>query len=508
MRMEILNSSRIHYIALLIFTAAGSFLRFHELSEQSLWIDEGFSLVVAQAIAEKGLPRLPDGSLSWSHFPTHYLMSFGGLLFQTIEVGARFFSALAGTLLIIALFFLTKRLVRCPWSALIAAALLAVLTYEIDWSRQARFYVILQLWIVTAMLFFLHFLDNQKKMILAVSFIFAFLAVATHPAGYLAFLFMGLTKLMQTDTVIFRSGWLKLHWRWFAVTLIFLCLGFLLMSLSGSNSGLYQTLQRLGRSHDVEYIGLYLFFFNAQFGFLLFWAAFGSLLATFKMPKSIIPLLLCIAAYFVVISWYTMLFHFRYALPIFVFIPLFIGYGIVAPVRWLLKNHTRARVAASILLCLLFSASLFSARISLAVQPHPDLGFTAPLVDWRGAMSWIKDDHLRTGGNWDTLVTVSPFPMFHDFYIGGSGKKYFLPHSLSGFPGHERWYDPYSVAENIYHYEHLVKVEHGYLYLDKFGLNMLLDQEISITLLKIRPIHIIVSPRGFDTYIWKLPIIS
>ncbi|WP_158269857.1 glycosyltransferase family 39 protein [Desulfonatronum sp. SC1] len=508
LRPKIQKTEALLPLALIVLTALGCWLRFSQLSALSLWIDEGFSLAAARGILEHGVPRLADGSLAWNYFPAHYLMALGTILFQDLEFGARFFSALAGTVLIPAYYLFVRRLTHCPWTALLAAGLLALLSYEVSWSRQARSYVLLQLLTILSLTAFLRFQDSPGRWSIMSALGLGGLAVLTHPAGYLAFLYMALCLPLGIRSHRFLADWLRDQRIFFMILTVLLLLAAILVMLSGSNSGIAATIQRLGRDHAMNYSGLYLFFLQAQFGYLLPWAAVGMVLTAVKLPRTIIPLIICMVAYFVLISWYTMLFHFRYALPLFLFIPLFVGYGIVAPMQWLLRVPSLARKAGAVLLCVLFLAGLSTARLDFTPQPHPDLGFTAPTAPWREACHWIRVDHAAGGGISHDLVTVSAFPMFHDFYLDGQGQKYFLPHSLSGYPGHERDHDPHAGAETIHKASRLAAMQRGYVFLDDFGLRMIKNKGIRTLLERTPPVFVARGPWGFDVFVWRLPLSS
>jgi hypothetical protein len=63
-------------VALAALTAWALHLRVWQLGAQSLWIDEGFSVVHARAMLEHGgRPQLPGGATDWSAWPFHAVMA-------------------------------------------------------------------------------------------------------------------------------------------------------------------------------------------------------------------------------------------------------------------------------------------------------------------------------------------------------------------------------------------------------------------------------------------------
>ena len=69
--------------------AMGAFLRFYYLGYQSLWIDESYSALIAERIAETGLPIWESGKIYLRAVPNHYLL--GGLyaIFGASETALR-----------------------------------------------------------------------------------------------------------------------------------------------------------------------------------------------------------------------------------------------------------------------------------------------------------------------------------------------------------------------------------------------------------------------------------
>ena len=108
------------FILLSIFVLWGGYLRFHNLTAASFWIDEAFSVSVSQGILENAYPLIDNNLVIWRAFPTHYIMSLGLLIFNDIHLGARFFSAFFGTVLIIIFYFFNLEIFKSKKQALIS----------------------------------------------------------------------------------------------------------------------------------------------------------------------------------------------------------------------------------------------------------------------------------------------------------------------------------------------------------------------------------------------------
>jgi 4-amino-4-deoxy-L-arabinose transferase-like glycosyltransferase len=123
-------------IAILLLATA---LRFYRIDVQSFWNDEGNSA----RIAERGVDEIIDGAAGDIHPPLYYLALQGWRsVFGTSETALRGLSALFGVLTVLFTYLLGSRLFE-PRVGLIAAFLAAVNPFLIDYSQEARMYMML-----------------------------------------------------------------------------------------------------------------------------------------------------------------------------------------------------------------------------------------------------------------------------------------------------------------------------------------------------------------------------
>jgi mannosyltransferase len=127
--------------ALAAIVALGAALRFHSLGRESIWIDEAFSIRLASVplggiVAATGL----DG-----HPPLYLFLLHGWMgLFGTSEAAVRSLSAALGVAALPVIHLLGRRLFGVA-GGLVAALLLAVNSYHIYYSQEARNYALLVL---------------------------------------------------------------------------------------------------------------------------------------------------------------------------------------------------------------------------------------------------------------------------------------------------------------------------------------------------------------------------
>ena len=136
----------------LLLLAVAFILRFYGLSEQSYWMDESFSINLAESIAHHGqpLPGADTGSLL-SNFKNslgirgpiyHYLLAAVTTIFGSSEYATRGLSAVIG-LSFVALIGWISLVWFDKMTSLSVMLLVAVNYWQIAWSRQARDYMLL-----------------------------------------------------------------------------------------------------------------------------------------------------------------------------------------------------------------------------------------------------------------------------------------------------------------------------------------------------------------------------
>lgn len=126
-----------HYIALAAIILLGALLRFAWLDRPVLWGDEAATWArTCGTFREMLITNRGDGFV-----PLHYELYWAlGKLWKLTTWRMRLVPAIAGTLMVPAMYFLARQLVRAP-KALLAALLTAVSAYLLNYSRDAKMYM-------------------------------------------------------------------------------------------------------------------------------------------------------------------------------------------------------------------------------------------------------------------------------------------------------------------------------------------------------------------------------
>ncbi len=202
------------WVIVAILVAAAAVLRFHDIGQKSVWVDEGVSIEMARLDWYNFLRIL------WRHeanMALYTLLLRFWLPFGDSEAWIRSLSALAGLATISALFVLGRKLFDTR-TGLIASFLLTVNAFHVRYSQEARSYALYPLLCVLSCIYFLKFLEeptpgNRKGHVIT-----SVLAVYTHFfAGFIVVAQWLSLKLLDRK----ESGALmKKSWKQFAIAIL------------------------------------------------------------------------------------------------------------------------------------------------------------------------------------------------------------------------------------------------------------------------------------------------
>ncbi|MBM3209527.1 hypothetical protein FJZ40_04530, partial [Candidatus Shapirobacteria bacterium] len=185
--IEMMKLVKGHWLqAVLVFLLAiGFFYRINGLDKNySFWTDEASTARFARGILETGVPQIKStGFREDSYFVTHYLTAASFFVFGEDEFAARIPEVVFGTLLILAVFYFGKVIFNNQYLGL-GAALLTTFSYaQITWSRQARGYVILEVFFLLSLFFLYQIGQANKKRDYFAFFLLTLLSIWTHSLG-------------------------------------------------------------------------------------------------------------------------------------------------------------------------------------------------------------------------------------------------------------------------------------------------------------------------------------
>ena len=207
----------------LLILLPAAFLRLHDLEAQSLWADEGNSVVQAgRGLADIALHAARD-----IHPPGYYwLLHAWTRLAGASEFALRFLSAMAGVLGAACL-YAAGRLLFGATAGLAATLLLALNGFSIWYAQEARMYALLALWGAAALPAMSVTLARPRpSRALALALVNA-AGLWTHYAWPFVMLAQGLVALLSLERATLRSGLSRRRLSAFAAAMIVALLLFL-----------------------------------------------------------------------------------------------------------------------------------------------------------------------------------------------------------------------------------------------------------------------------------------
>ncbi|MEZ4558487.1 MAG: glycosyltransferase family 39 protein [Caldilineaceae bacterium] len=135
--------ARRNRLVLLLIVLLGAALRFFLIGTKTIWLDEAFSIWIAQHSLWEGWRWLVKID---QHPPLYYsLLSLWQALFGDVQGVVRAFSALCSTATLPFMYLAAKRITRDEITALLATLILAVAPFHVRFAQETRMYTLLTL---------------------------------------------------------------------------------------------------------------------------------------------------------------------------------------------------------------------------------------------------------------------------------------------------------------------------------------------------------------------------
>jgi hypothetical protein len=187
------RTNTVIFIILLIAFIYSIIIRFSNIGVLSYWGDDGQTFLGTSGILNYGYPKLPSGSTFYNSIFHFYLRVIPSLIFGINEIALRFPSAFFGALMTPLMFIFIKDLLNNKYISLLAAVIVSINTWQIEFSREIRYYSEYQFfYILSIYLFYRGFFKEEKNFKIA-ALVSIFLTIIISELGFtLIFLFIPL----------------------------------------------------------------------------------------------------------------------------------------------------------------------------------------------------------------------------------------------------------------------------------------------------------------------------
>lgn len=460
-------------ISLLLLMIVGSLLRLTHLSEQSYWMDEGYTVNAVMSAVESGSTVLDSGqyySCPTYCYPTALLVE----QFGDSPANYRLLSALAGIIFIGVIFFITRRLFTTN-IALLTSFFITFSYWHIAWSRQARWYTLFVLFFWLALYFFYQLLDSDKDKwrngLLAATFTVA--AIFTHGLGYLLPLIFIIWTII--DKLIFKKNLSKKSIIWLAL------LGAIVMIIAEYRIGI---VSHISLHYELPY---YLSFYLRSYWLFIALGILGffSLYQSYK--KAYLFLFTILLTYLIPLSFLTNVVHYRYLFHITPIIFIFGALGIVALYREI--KPLWARILLSVAALALFATvggGVFIPQTQYFLESdsaetlgdRPHYAYT-PQPNWQAAYSFIADNKTP-----DDII-ISSHPHFNKIYLHEAG--YWIKFNYLGFDNRNEYskddrefYVNAKIIDDLQELKEITANSHGFIIFDYMAADGRISEEVLI----------------------------
>lgn len=459
-------------IFLLTLVLLGSTLRLYHLSEQSYWMDEGYTVNAVISVVENGSTVL-DSDQNYSCptycYPTALLVK----QFGDSPANYRLLATLAGIIFIGAIFFITRRLFTTN-IALLTTFFITFSYWHIAWSRQARWYTLFILFFWTSLYFFYKLLydDKNKWQNGLLTALFTIATIFTHGLGYLLPLIFVLWAII--DKYFLKKNLSKVSIGWLAL------LGGLVLLFAEYRIGI---VSNLSLHYELPY---YLSFYLRSYWLFIALGIIGffSLYQTYK--KEYLFFFTILLTYLIPLSFLTNVVHYRYLFHITPIFFILAALGLVALYQEIKPRWGRALLIALVLtLFATIGGGVFKPQTHYYLESdnmetlgdRPHYAYT-PQPDWSGAYAYIKTE--REPGD----LIISSHPHFNKIFLNEPG--YWLAYNYLGFddrteyrtPDNREYYVGAKVLDDVEALKTATKDNHGFIVFDYMAQDGRLSPEL------------------------------
>ena len=433
----------------------GSFLRIYKLGNDSLWIDEGYTINAAQAVITHGYPILDSGEIYDPHIANTYTVAAFIKLFGLDPYNpwqARIPQVL-GSVVGIYLFFRASMITTKNLAvSLVATAAFTLFGWHIAWARQARGYAEMQTFVIGAYLSFYSWFEYKK-----IKYYFYALLCTIG-----AILFQGVALVTLPLLVIFPVIYYLTYQprirNLFSLRLILtlVAIGTLLMRF---------IVPRIPSIEIYGYGTTYLTYFSETFLIPLILIVLGIIISLRNHTKSFLSFIIPLVTLLIpgiIIMFYSQAIQFRYLLVVSPLVYILLATSLKELFAFLKKFNDKylpITVAIIIGYFLIHSSSILPLKSYQLEEGSPQPPFNA-------AYDLIK----KTKSPQD--IVIAPYTPLTQIYLNETG--YWLPISLTGRSNEidaktihgKDYYTNAPKVNSIDEFINLINTHRGYVVLD------------------------------------------
>ncbi len=473
----ITKSNLLISLVLLSIVLYGGILRFYNLSSQSYWMDEGYTINSVLSINEDNLTKL-NSNQNYQCLMYCYPTSLLTKWFGETPFNYRLFSVLINLIFIIIIFLIIKELFNKK-TALLTSFFVSFSYWQIAWSRQARFYTLFTLLFWLSLFFFYKSLyyNHKKYLNISLTIIFSSLTILTTGLGCLLPLIF-ITWII-IDQIFIKK---RINWKKNIIIIIFIFIFYLLIDFY-LNINIYKYL--LNNPKLYYTLPYYLNFYLRNYWLFIPFTIITLIKKDDKHKKEIWFLLLNICIYFIALSFFTNIVHYRY---LFHLTPILFVLSSIEIIN--LHNQVNSKnikaIIWVIILCLFFTIGggvlipqtnyFLESDDFNYLRNRPYYAYT-PQPNWSGAYNFIQKNIN------DNEIVISSQPQFNKIFLNIPG--YWIKYNYLGYSDiseynnkNKEYYVGADIINNIEEFRLLTKRNHGFIVFDYMSTDNRIPKDI------------------------------
>lgn len=392
------------------------FLRF-STQHVPFWVDEFSTAQQAKVILDYGLKTFSQDAYYFesNNLLTHLVTAGSFILFGVGEWQARVPMMLIGSLVPVAFFFLSRKYFGNA-TAIVSTMLYTFSYWQITWARQARGYVLQQLFVILLLWVYQELLKGYSKSKVAIFVTLSVLGVLTHTTFMLVLFALGIhfviIKWKELKTLVLRFKYLAL--------IPFGLFGVLLFT--GQAAAIITNLQIIlsDPANNVAYYHSFLWREQTIITFL----AFIGVLVLFWKRRDLSQGLLLTLPILMYLFFVSFLFHpyvSRYLLPIFPLFILLAGVGIAGMAKFISKKYSLI-FSLGLVFFIIFNGDKFSYKPRDFYSPNNDMREVA-IIDYDQVYDLIQSRVDLSEGQ---TAVIETWPDRQKWYLGKPAEYFYI----------------------------------------------------------------------------------
>lgn len=404
--MQVLNFINIfmnkisYYLILSLILFYGIYLRFYELDTWSFWIDEWYSSLVSYfSYLNSFIPKLINGNLYISQYLFTFSQSISFSIFWVSDFSARLPSFIFWIIQILIYFIFANAILKNTKYKNIYILFLFFIfvlsTWQIIWTREARFYELLSLLYLLNIYFLWQYFVKNNKNIFKYFIIILILSLLFHPfflSILIISIFLFLYKIIKNKN---KNDYKKLIYIFISLN-IYLIIDLIIRYITVWQTNITQTVTQINYNLDLNFLTYINFYLRSIYSELwIIFIAYIIMIIYFLLKKKYIEFIIFWISFIiniVAISYWYMA-HSRYMFHLYSIITFIWGLWIILFINFINKKF-KNKLITIITIFITFFTITQTYKLTIIPQRFYYIDFTSPKPNFKMAYNFLEKNYF------------------------------------------------------------------------------------------------------------------